>query len=98
MADAPPAELVRFLKTAGAAFEAFWDKVSEAYPEVTSGDMAPGEVDPLELAMVQTLQVWLWNNHPNRELAAEIICWKTHHMDQLMPPYLEPVVNERVWA
>lgn len=45
------------------ALDAFWARVADLAPEI-SGDMAPGEVDPLEHIALQTVALWFTNNHP----------------------------------
>jgi hypothetical protein len=46
------------------ALDAFWAHVAEHMPSVPSGDMAPGECDPLESNARQTVARWVTNNHP----------------------------------
>jgi hypothetical protein len=45
------------------ALDAFWAQVAELAPEI-SGDMGPGEVDPLERMALKTVALWFTNNHP----------------------------------
>jgi hypothetical protein len=46
------------------ALDAFWAHVVEHMPSVPSGDMAPGDCDPLESNARQTVALWVTNNHP----------------------------------
>jgi hypothetical protein len=45
------------------ARDAFWQSIGEAFPEVTSGDMAPGMEMPLEWATNDVVLAWLWGNY-----------------------------------
>jgi hypothetical protein len=46
------------------ALEAFWASAVWQLPSVQSGDMAPGECDPLESIARQTIALWVSNNDP----------------------------------
>jgi hypothetical protein len=58
-----PAE--RILEAVKKARDAFWASVAESFPEVTTGDMAPGDEVALEFATNEVLLVWLMYNHPS---------------------------------
>ena len=44
------------------ALEQFWYNIAESYPNVGSGDMAPGEDHALILEAKLTVNTWLKNN------------------------------------
>jgi hypothetical protein len=45
------------------ALDAFWERVATLLPGIP-GDMAPGQTHPLERIALQTLALWVTNNHP----------------------------------
>lgn len=47
------------------ARQAFWDAVAEQCPEVTTGDMAPGEDLAFERESISVVETWLRNNVPD---------------------------------
>jgi hypothetical protein len=55
----------RIRAAVGPARDAFWAKIAESFPEVTTGDMAPGDEIALEWAINETVVTWLTWNHPS---------------------------------
>lgn len=47
------------------AREAFWASMVESFPEVTSGDMGPGDADTFEWGSNEAAVIWLSWNHPD---------------------------------
>lgn len=46
------------------ARDAFWASIVESFPEVTSGDMAPGDEIAMEWGTNAAVLTWLMWNHP----------------------------------
>lgn len=50
-----------------AAEPAFWAVIAARFPEVTSGDFAPGDAHALTSAMENAVSTWLLYNHPSNQ-------------------------------
>ena len=50
------------------ADEAFWDAISEAFPEATTGDLAPDDLLLWESARNRVVMTWLSANTPPGEV------------------------------
>lgn len=51
------------------AREAFWASIAGDFPEVTSGDMAPGDDLEMEWGTNAAVLIWLMYNHPSTKYA-----------------------------
>lgn len=58
-----PAERIR--EAVRKARDAFWASIAESFPEVTTGDMSPGDDMALESGTNQVVATWLLWNHPS---------------------------------
>jgi hypothetical protein len=46
------------------AMDAFWAKLAEQFPEITTGDLDPGAVVDFENASVTAATLWIHANRP----------------------------------
>lgn len=64
---------VRFEQAIQDAEEKFWASIADSYPEIESGDLAPGEAVHLMMTMKRVAAVWLVGNRPDSLMPNELV-------------------------
>lgn len=49
------------------ALDAFWASLAQSFPQITTGDMAPGDDSALEGGAMHAARAWVWWNDPARD-------------------------------